>query len=353
MESLDKRRIAAFSTLIRDRIYQRSSNLRKTFIELDSTGSGLVPIDMLAHNMARAFQLTDNAQLMVPLLTAADYKHDGVIDFKEFVEMLKPHTGSGGAEGGGDAVMTAEDKRRLLSKNHADKKMVNAVAEGTLDREIKLSTGIPANELGAMTIECPFGVLGDSEKMDAVVATYLSIRLDKLRATLANRDSNNDGFVTYNEFRGGMKEVDRYIFDDEISALIEALDTKKKGLISIDGFVTGVGKEYLKNKAHRSNSAFNSPFVWAEAPPPVPRSMASPRQAEKSKKGPLKPAAMTRGANLRLAGNRHRLELQAKEEEDALRKRLAAGTVKASPRKEGQYTQQSPRLPVISSARKQ
>ncbi|MFL6862965.1 MAG: hypothetical protein ACJ8DZ_08190, partial [Allosphingosinicella sp.] len=50
---------------------------------------------------------------------------------------------------------------------------------------IRVQNGLPTNELGQMKIECPFGVLGDSERMDAVISTFLDRKLTALRVLAA------------------------------------------------------------------------------------------------------------------------------------------------------------------------
>lgn len=332
---------------IKDRIYQHSFNLRKTFREIDPDGKGLIPIPVCIEEMGRIYQLSPyEKECLLPLLREADFRNDGAIDFKEFVEMLKMHSKS-------SQPLSEAEKARFQQKGAMDKRMQEALRSDA-SREITIQGGLPTNELGPMTIDAPFGVLGDSEKMDAVITTFLNIKFEHLRSVMQRHDSNSDGIVTYAEFRAGMKELDRYVFDDEINILLEALDRKRKGAIVIDDFVKGAGREYLKKKAHRSNS-FQSPFVWDESPVAKPTTAGgntTPRSGRKeggdttSPRGgssTLKRPAMTRGEELRLSMNRAKMTDIFRREEDNRKKRIAAGTSAPNEKAIG-----SPRLPAIN-----
>ena len=327
---------------LKDRIYQRSFDLRKTFRQLDPQGNGLIPFDTFVAEMNRAYQLSPVEQVCLrQLLLEADFNHDNFIDFREFCEMLKMHDPGQGQE------LSATEKKRFQLKGLMDKKMQEAVVNNSKS-QVKLDNALPTNELGRMTIECPYGVLGDSERMDAVIATFLRTKYDALQTTFAKHDADRDGFVTWPEFRSAMKELDRYVFDDEIDNLLHELDKKKRGKINIEEFVSGAGREYLKKKAHRSNVQ-QSPFVWEsqEKSPRTPRE--GPMTAEGKPLKKLKKPSGTKASDLRTQDNRLRLQDFSRKEDEDLFRRVVAGTSALVPRGSAREAgpTSTPRLPHI------
>lgn len=262
---------------IKDRIYQRSENLRKTYRELDAAGLGSIPLEVFVQAMRRSFMLNQLEQDCLRVMTVdADFHRDGVIDFREFCEMLKTHD-----RNQGDPVITESERKRFQTKGLIDghvQKMMKSI-----DHPIRIVHGVPKNELGTLTIECPFGVLGDSERMDAVIQTYLDRKMDGLKHAFEECDRNHDGFLTREEFREAMHALDRYIFDDEVTSLIHTLDRKKRGLIAIADFLsTGLGREYLKKKAHRTNAAYDNPFIWFDQQDASGRAIPCPPQTARA-----------------------------------------------------------------------
>ena len=349
---IDPKMVQLVWTSLKDRIYQRSHNLRHTYRELDAAGNGMIPIDAFVEEMGRAYQLSPlERHCLRLLLQEADFRRDGVIDFREFCEMLKVHDKSRMTE---DGTALSQQEKRRFDRCVMDKKMQAAVMADD-SRTIRVIGGMPTNELGPMQIDCPYGVLGDSERMDAVIASFLDIKYDKLRDTFKRFDVNGNGKVSYAEFREGMKDLDHYVFDDEIDNLIAVLDRKKKGYILIDDFVKGLGKEYLKKKAHRSQ-AHESPFQW-----PVvekqhktnrPSSDRSPR-AEKRHAVP--PCRLTRASELRANDAKLKLHDIFKREDGNHQARVVAGTAGTSiPKPPPQSPRQTadgstPRLPSITA----
>jgi Ca2+-binding EF-hand superfamily protein len=354
-EELDPKIVQLVWTSLKDRIYQRSNNLRHTYRELDAKGDGMIPIPDFVEEMGRAYQLSPvERACLALLLKQADFRRDGLIDFREFVEMLKVHSKVNGVTDD-DAELTPQERRRF-DRCALDKKMQHVVIRDET-RPIKIIGHLPTNELGSMSIDTPYGVLGDSERMDAVIASFLNIKYEKLRTIFAKYDKQKDGRVNHIDFRIGMKELDPYVFDDEIDYLIIALDKKKRGFINIAEFADGLGREYLKKKAHRSQ-AHENPFQWPiveKKKPTTANSELSPRQA---KVHPLPQARSTRATNLRNHENREKLDEIHRREEGIYTARAAAGTAnahaipkppKASPRGENS---ESTKLPQIHSARR-
>lgn len=358
---LDEKSLNAVFNSLRDRVYQRSFNLRKTFRELDAQGNGAVPIEAFAAEMARSFSLSGiELKCLRVLLEEADFRRDGKIDFREFCEMLKMR------DYDSDAVVSDAQRKRLQGPGVMDPRMQRMVKDGS--QAIHVQGGVPTNELGHMRIECPFGVLGDSERMDAVITAFFTHKLGQLRAAFERFDDDKDGCLTRQQFRDAMKEVDRYVFDNEIDSLLEAIldghntlatgrrtlassqssaRPKHNNLININQFVNGPGKEYLKKKAHRSNAHAN-PFIWNQPPEP-PRSSQSPRRPPNSpraaKRAPLKPAADTRSNELRALEMRTRLlELRRDDPYFAMALDDRRG-------RNGNTGGGTPRLPQIPSAR--
>lgn len=340
-------------TSLKDRIYQRSHNLRHTFRELDANGTGLIPLPEFTEEMGRTYQLSPvERQCLYLMLLDADLKQDGKLDFREFCEMLKSYDKSKTNE------MSARERKRF-DRCVIDKKMQATVMRDD-NKPIKLPGGLPTNELGSMNIDCPFGVLGDSEKMDAVVTSFLNVKTDKLRETFKEFDVNNNGRVSHDEFKRGMQTHDPYIFDDEIVGLLDALDPKKKGYVLVEEFVGGMGKEYLKKKAHRSQ-AHDSPFTWTAQ---LPGAFASIHCGQRGSRGsgkkecfnqghvstlnllggnqsgfsphrhvgPPRTARTTKSYDLRAGENKIRVTDIYKREDGDFAARLNAGTTAAIPR---------------------
>lgn len=322
---VDQKTLQLVWASLKDRIYQRSFNLRKTYRELDAIGNGLIPISQFVEEMGRAYQLSAlERQCLELLLIQSDFRHDGVIDFREFCEMLKLRDNDDN-----NATLNEKQRKRFAQRGLMDLKMQNAIVKS--DRSIKVQGGMPTNELGQMCIECPYGVLGDSERMDAVIAAYLDVKYEKLHTVFEKHDANKDGCLTWIEFRACMKELDPYVFDDEIDTLLSVLDKKKKGLIPIQDFVNGLGQEYLKKKAHRSNAHAN-PFHWES-----PRGDKSPREQlvlfggkglhnsetspdnAKNSRRQLKKAGSTRASDLRTVDARAKLTEMTRLEDDDFR----------------------------------
>lgn len=213
---LDEKSLTAVFNSLRDRVYQRSFNLRKTFRELDASGTGAVPIDTFAAEMSRFFSLSPLEQRCLRvLLEESDFRRDGKIDFREFCEMLKMRDYES------DAVVSDAQRKRLQGPGVMDPRMQRMVRDG--HQPILVQGGVPTNELGHMRIECPFGVLGDSERMDAVITAFFTHKLSQLREVFVKHDDDRDGYLTRQQFRTAMKEVDRYVFDDEIDSLLDAV----------------------------------------------------------------------------------------------------------------------------------
>lgn len=367
---MDEKSLNAVFNSLRDRVYQRSFNLRKTFRELDSVGKGAIPIDEFAAEMGRSFSLSAlELKCLKVLLDEADFRRDGVIDFREFCEMLKMR------DYDSDAVISDAQRKRLAGPGVLDPRMQKMMKENET-MPIRVQGGVPTNELGHMNIECPFGVLGDSERMDAVIAAFFTHKTDTLRVVFRSHDADRDGWLTPQEFRNGMKEVDRYVFDDEIDNLLEAIFAARKAKrtvsskhaqhINIEDFVGGLGREYLKKKAHRSNAHAN-PFVWNVPEPPrtagagmasgrrgVMAGGASPRgtmpaelESPRSRK-PFRTSGATRASELRQAENRVKLaDLTLKRRED----KFYAAALDEHRRTLQSGGSGTPRLPQIGSAR--
>jgi len=332
--NLDDRTIALINNNIRSRIYQRSINLRRTFHLLDPQGKGKVTYNDLVSEMTKTYQLSDVEQHCLRILVdRADYKKDGFIDFVEFTSIFKMFQSK--AE---ENTMSESEKRRFQGQGFVDPRLNHLILCG--DKSIPMVAEHPTNELGKMTIEAPFGVLGDSERMDSMIQAFLTTKFDKLRQTLQEVDKNNTGRLTYDEFHQAIKKVDRYVFDSEIENLLAVLDKKKKGFVIIDQFMEVLGQEFLKKKAHRG--APLNPLVWgvkdkaprtprwARVPPVAPlanwtRVVAangdSPRSLTATKSlRPRKPINTTRTQGLREAENKVRLQnmIQREDEEAQL-----------------------------------
>eukprot|EP00672_Neobodo_designis_P017507 CAMPEP_0174832782 /NCGR_PEP_ID=MMETSP1114-20130205/3852_1 /TAXON_ID=312471 /ORGANISM="Neobodo designis, Strain CCAP 1951/1" /LENGTH=401 /DNA_ID=CAMNT_0016066649 /DNA_START=133 /DNA_END=1338 /DNA_ORIENTATION=+ len=380
--NMDEKTLTAVFNALRDRVYQRSFNLRKTFRELDAEGHGIVPIEDFAKEMERFFTLSPlEGKCLRVLLEESDFRRDGKIDFREFCEMLKMRDY--------DSEPTVSEMQRKRLHGAVDPRMRGMLREG--QTAIAVQGGVPTNELGHMRIECPFGVLGDSERMDAVISAFFTHKTGQLRDVFNKHDADHDGYLTRGEFRTAMKEVDRYVFDNEIDSLLDSLldngggaamrkrhlssgANNKANLINIEHFVTGAGREYLKKKAHRSNAHAN-PFVWAQPAPPktaqhsprgrrpappsnkdaslLPESIAgaSPRSGSKRAPGSSRSSSRrgeTRSSELRSQEMRLRLlELRRDDPYFALamdeRKGRQGAALAVGP--------STPRLPAIGSAR--
>lgn len=358
---LDEKSLTAIFNSLRDRIYQRSFNLRKTFRELDAEGKGAIPIEVFAMEMVRAFSLNAiETKCLRVLLDESDFKRDGKLDFQEFCEMLKLRDYES------DPVVTESQQKRLQGPGLMDPRMQRMMREST--RSIEVRGGVPTNELGHMQIECPFGVLGDSERMDAVISAFFTHKTDTLRTAFQKHDSDHDGWLTRQEFRNAMKEVDRYVFDDEIDSLLESLldghngrlvkfhknPSKQANQVNIEEFVCGPGREYLKKKAHRSNAHAN-PFIWTV--PDAPRTaLGSPRGGQpgtprgSSKHGSRKLVTSdTRASELRGREIRAKLLEQGERRREDKFYAAALDERRAQLGTAGGNT--TPRLPLIASAR--
>lgn len=320
--NLDDRTIALVNAGIRDRLYQRSLNLRRTFRLLDPEGRGKVTYAALVEEMTRTYQLSDIEQHCLRILVdRADYKKDGFIDFVEFCSLLKMVQDD---EGPNAQIMSDSEKKRFQGQGFVDQRLSRLILSG--EKQVPMVAYHPTNELGKMTIEAPFGVLGDSERMDSMIQAFLTTKFDKLRQTFCDVDTTRSGRLMYDEFRTAIKNVDRYVFDSEIDTLLAVLDKKKRGYVVIDEFMTVLGQEFLKKKAHRG--APLNPLVW-EVQPKAPRAPDQPKSAKKV----TRPAATTRTQALREQENKARLLsiLQRDEKEVQLQ------------------SQSTPRLPAVTN----
>ena len=352
-QEIDPKIVKLVWTSLKDRIYQRSHNLRHTFRELDAKGTGLIPLPEFTEEMGRTYQLSPvEKQCLYIMLLEADSKQDGKLDFREFCEMLKSFDKSKSNTN----ELSARERKRF-DRCVIDKKMQATVMRDE-SKSIKLIGGLPTNELGSMNIDCPFGVLGDSEKMDAVVTSFINVKTDKLRETFKEFDVNRNGRVSHDEFKRGMQHHDPYIFDDEIAGLLGALDPKGKGYILVEEFIDGMGKEYLKKKAHRSQ-AHDSPFTWTGKPTSFASIHLGARGARGSGKkegnqgqvsvlgsllgggkdfsphrhvNPPRTARTTKSYDLRASENKIRVTDIYKQEDSDFAARLMAGTAVAIPR---------------------
>eukprot|EP00760_Papus_ankaliazontas_P008971 PhM_4_TR13951/c2_g1_i2/m.32159 len=325
---LDERTISMVSASIRDRIHQRSINLRRTFRLLDPEGRGKVTYSALVDEMAKTYQLSDMEKHCLRILVdRADYKKDGFIDFVEFNALLKMVQADDN-----NTQMSETEKRRFQGQGFVDQRLSKMILQS--DKPVPMVAQQPTNELGRMTIEAPFGVLGDSERMDSMIQAFLTTKYDKLRHTLAGMDTENTGKLTWEQFRDAIKHVDRYIFDSEIEALLLVLDKKKKGVVQIDQFMNLMGQEFLKKKAHRG--APLNPLVWdvKEKTPRGTQLFSSGRTHSPRKPATARrPAASTRTQALREQENRTRLKDMLERDAVEMKKQVVNTTAAApSPR---------------------
>eukprot|EP00760_Papus_ankaliazontas_P008969 PhM_4_TR13951/c2_g1_i1/m.32178 len=333
---LDERAIANVHSLVRDRIYQKTMNLRRTFRQLDPEGRGKVTYAALVGEMTKAYQLSEmETHCLRILVDRADLNKDGFIDYVEFNALLKavqPDSNDKHSAQQRQTQMSVADKKRFQGQGFVDQRLSKLLLQS--DKPVPMVAQQPTNELGKMTIEAPFGVLGDSERMDSMIQAFLTTKYDKLRNTLAEMDTENTGKLTRDQFREAITHVDRYVFKSEVDALLGVLDPKKRGHITIDKFVSLLGQEFLKKKAHRG--APLNPLVWdvKEKTPRGTQLFSSGRTHSPRKPATARrPAASTRTQALREQENRTRLKDMLERDAVEMKKQVVNTTAAApSPR---------------------
>eukprot|EP01065_Artemidia_motanka_P035751 TRINITY_DN43640_c0_g1_i1.p1 TRINITY_DN43640_c0_g1~~TRINITY_DN43640_c0_g1_i1.p1 ORF type:complete len:400 (+),score=143.12 TRINITY_DN43640_c0_g1_i1:56-1255(+) len=257
-EAVEAERRLRLQGTLKDRIYQRSFALRKMLRRTSEQGP--MRLEQLLTRVGDLCNLTDEERAELQrMAVAADTDRSGTIDFKEFCTLLKLS----------DRRMHPEqeqrEKSRFLAHGVMDPKMQRAVLKNPhAQGELALSHARPANELGRMQVDAPFGVLGDGERMGAVISSYLNMKHDHISSCLTSHDSDNDGKLTHDELRAALRCVDPYIFDQEIRSIIETSDPRRRGLVSISEFIDGAGAEYVKSKAARASAGLSGgdPLQW-------------------------------------------------------------------------------------------
>eukprot|EP01062_Namystynia_karyoxenos_P026136 TRINITY_DN20407_c0_g1_i1.p1 TRINITY_DN20407_c0_g1~~TRINITY_DN20407_c0_g1_i1.p1 ORF type:complete len:430 (+),score=128.72 TRINITY_DN20407_c0_g1_i1:96-1292(+) len=282
---------------LKDRIYQRSFALRKLFRKQSGGSEGMKMAEFLKR-MKEQFALSEEeVDVLRDMTRQTDCDRSGTIDFKEFCDLLKRLDRESNPEG------ERREKARFLAHGVMDPKMQRAMLRNPQAQEgVALGHVRPANELGRMGVDAPFGVLGDGERMAAMISSYLDMRYDHIAACLNRHDADRDGKLTHDELRRALRAVDPYIFDQEIKGLIEHTDQKRKGLISISEFLEGAGAEYVKNKAARASAGLcgGDPLRWDTAE--YSRQQVLERLRQTRPKG-LKKAPATKSARLRQASS--------------------------------------------------
>jgi calcium-dependent protein kinase len=80
--------------------------------------------------------------------------------------------------------------------------------------------------------------------------------IDENKRIFIKLDSNNDGYVTKKELRGGLKNLTK-MSDQEIDDIVKAMDTDKNGVVNYTEFVAAtLKKEYTANEA-KISAAFD------------------------------------------------------------------------------------------------
>ena len=120
----------------------------------------------------------------------------------------------------------------------------------------------PSHELGEVTVNPPYGILGDAERMAALISSSLDLQHDTLRNALQQRQvPPGSGRVDHKGFAAALSESVGHIFASDITKLLAVVDPKRLGWVHIASFLRGSGLEYLKKKADRK-SLSGDPLIW-------------------------------------------------------------------------------------------
>ena len=279
------RRNQQMACSLKDRIYQSSFALRKA---VPSTPMGYA---QLTQAMAAFFKLSNEEAHCLEGVVRGVVGND-TTDVKAFLTAL--NTTDKEMSPGLEQLETKRFDVQGIMDSAIQKVMKNPKAH------IAMSHNRPENELGKVTVNPPFGVMGDSERMNALISCHLDLKFDTLKAALSAHDASGKGRVTHGQFSKAMRETAHYLFESELQALISIVDPKKRGYIVIDEFLNGVGMEFLKKKTDRG-SLNGDPLVWAVAP--VPPRVAAPKQRLR--------APSTKASRLRKTDSKVRLEEEA------------------------------------------
>ena len=224
----------------------------------------------------------------------------GAMDVKTFLTRLK-ETDKESSSG-----LEQQEARRFQAAGIMDHTIQKVIRNP--QAKIAMSHPRPENELGKMTVNPPYGVLGDTERMNALISSHLDLKYDTLRDALVRADTEGRGRVTRAQFSQALRSVAHYLFESELQALITVVDPKNRGYIYLSDFLgqSGVGMQYLKRKSDRS-ALQGDPLVWSVVPVP-PRTVKEKRKIR---------ALSTKASRLRVTDSKHRIGVEAARNEAA------------------------------------
>ena len=99
----------------------------------------------------------------------------------------------------------------------------------------------------------PYAVCGDSDHMKTIIKEYFRDRCERMQEVLLQHCApGRPGYLTPAEFKKAMLVMERYGANDkEVEALVNVMERRTTGLISVDDFLDRFSLEYLKGRSMR------------------------------------------------------------------------------------------------------
>jgi hypothetical protein len=245
----------------------QAGSLRQAFRSVDPEKKGGAAIDALMESVLNAcfFSVLEDPhckqevkarwkQALRAFLKKADPADTGFVEFGRLTRLIRSSRGSNGD----DVVEDVSSRFRGVQVSNTRLKRRLDSHRALADMPASART---SNILGDTRVSVPWGVIGDESRMDHMMATIQSERMQRLKATLqAHATGDTANQLTRQQFIKALRQFDPLIHDAEILEYFRNLSIGQSGRprtsVSVSKFIQRYGQNVLSPPALRTSAEF-------------------------------------------------------------------------------------------------